>query len=73
MFFKKKTLPLQCLFPVASGFKLSGLVFLWVERDYALVGGAAEVEVGIAQGKDEGTVDEDIDKGKEFGVAGVGK
>ena len=27
LFFKKKTLPLQCLFPVASGFKLSGLVF----------------------------------------------
>lgn len=44
-----------------------------MEGDDALVGGAAEKEVGIAQSEDEGTVDEDIDKGKDFGVAGSGK
>ena len=41
--------------------------------DEALVGGAAEKEVGVALGFDEGTIDENIDELEQFTLGWLGE
>ena len=48
--------------PGSLWFQAIGFGFLWVEGYDALIRGAAEAEISIAQGEDEGTVDKDIYK-----------